>query len=348
MSAAAISANQPGFAPLRSRRCTVNLHYPDSWAVRPNPLADELARRSHSWLRQRGVINTPADDEKFHKLSVGEYANWPFPFADEDRAEVITNFLALWIFYDDVIEEADDGQREAIYDAIRGSDAPIDRADTGYLHCWRELGRACAAVMSPAWTARHAARFEEWVASVREESEHAQFMRRTGEYPSLGDHLRRRRANIGMKPNLDFIEYQIGWELPEEILTDPDMKAVEDAAADCVAICNDLFGFTKDLSCRWPNFVSCAMQEFNDEAGDAFKWVTNMHSCKVRELRQREAILIKRYPQHSMLTAWLDALHCVIYGFAQWHSRAPRYCGTHEFNGWTAQITVTPACPDPF
>lgn len=348
MSPATVTAAQTRIAPLRSRRCTVNLHYPDTWAVRPNPLADELARRAHAWLRQRGVITCPADDDKFHKLSVGEYANWPFPFADEDRAEVITNFLALWIFYDDMIEEGDDGQRGAIFEAIRGSSLADGQLDSPYLRCWRELGKACAGVMSQGWTDRHAARFAAWVDSVREESANAQILRRSGCYPSLSDHLARRRANIGMAPNMDFIEYQIGWELPEEVLADPDMKAVESAAADCVAICNDLFGFTKDRSFAWANFVSCAMQEFGDSPAEAFKWVTHMHSRKVQELRQHEATLMKRYPRHPMLTAWFDALHCVIYGFAQWHSRAPRYRATHEASGWTVQITITPACPDPF
>ena len=90
------------------------------------------------------------------------------------------------------------------------------------------------------------------------------------------------------------------------------------------------------------------MQEFGDSEADAFKWVTHMHSRAVQELGQLESILMKRYPQHPMLTAWFDALHCAIYGFAQWHSRAPRYRAVHQTAGWTVQITITPACPDPF
>lgn len=348
MSPAAATATNARVAPLRSRRCTVNLHYPDSWAVRPNPMADELARRARNWLRQRGVITTAADEDKFHNLSVGEYANWPFPFAEEDRAEVITNFLALWIFYEDILEEGGDGQSAAVLDAIRGLPAPAGSVESAHLRCWRELGEACATVMSAAWTERHARRFAEWVDAVVEESVQAQILRKTGVYPSLAEHLKCRRANIGMAPNLDFIEYQIGWELPEEVLADSDMKAVESAAADCVAICNDLFGFTKDRRSIWANFVSCAMNEFGDDAGEAFKWVTHMHSRKVQELRQHEALLLKRYPQHPMLTAWFDALHCVIYGFAQWHSRAPRYRAIHESGCWRVQLTITPACPDPF
>jgi len=323
----------------------VNLRYPENWAVRPNPIADELARRARNWLRERGILRTPAAEEAFVKLSVGEYANWPFPFAEEDRAETITRFLALWIFHDDVLEESGVADREAIRQAIAG--LPGSGGEP-FLPCWRELGQTCAAAMSAAWTERHAERFAEWVDSVCEENTRALEYRATGQYPRLSDHLLRRRANIGVIPSLDFLEYEIDWELPEEVLRDPKMAVVADAAADCVAICNDLFGFTKDRSNRWANFVGCAMAEFGDDMGEAFKWVAHMHNSQVQKIRQNEALLLKQYPEHPMLAAWFEALHCMVYGFAQWHMRAPRYRPVHESDGWTVQITITPECPDPF
>jgi hypothetical protein len=49
-----------------------------------------------------------------------------------------------------------------------------------------------------------------------------------------------------------------------------------------------------------------------------------------------------------MLMAWVDALHCMIYGLAQWHSRARWFQASREMAGWKIAVSISPACPDPF
>lgn len=262
----------------------MNLHYPELWAVRPNPLAEEMERRAFAWLGE-GVA------ARLGSYSIGQMANWPFPFADEERAEVITKLMAVHVL----------------------------EGDSSELH------RALAAVMSQEWMTRFAAR------AVGGE-----------------DHLSRRRASMRTLGCIELLAYQLGWEVPGEVLADASMRAVEVAAGNCVAIGRDLFGYTQDVEAKRSNLLSEVMAEYGDSVGEAFKWAAQMHTRQVRELRQHEAALVARHPEHPMLTAWFDALHCMIYGFAQWHSRAPRYSATQEAAGWTVQITVSPACPDPF
>lgn len=276
--------------------------------MRPNPLAAEMARRARAWLGSFGFT----DEDTFRDLAIGECANWPFPFSDEERAETITKSIAL-----------------AFCGGVNGA-----RRD------WRDVDEACARVMSQDWMRRHAARRTAWMNCLGRDCDAAK--------KTPTDHLRHRRECAGMIPNLDFIEYQLGWEVPEEVLADDEMMAVETTAGECVAIAGDLFGFTRDREMGRANLVTCAMQEFGENEGDAFKWVGHMHSRTVQELRQLGDSLIRRYAQHPMLAAWFDALHCAIYGFAQWHSRAPRFQATHEADGWTLQVIVTPACHDPF
>lgn len=280
--------------PPRVRRCTVSLHYPDHWAVRPNPRAEEYAARAWAWLSAKGLQT--GDGERFRSLAVGELANWPFPFADDARAEVMTKALA--------------------WRMMRGGECP------------EELRTAFTGAMSAGWVARHLGRLREWARA------------KGGERGTVRAELARLRARSGMLPAMDFVEYEIGWELPEEVFADSAMREVEEAAGDCMAIMKDLFGETE--------LVAYVMEEFGDSAGEAFKWVNNMHARQVRRLRDLEAGFYERYPQHPMLTAWFDALHCVIYGFAQWHSRAPHCRTVHERTGWAVTVTVSPACPEPF
>ncbi|MCC6272194.1 MAG: hypothetical protein IT572_01900 [Deltaproteobacteria bacterium] len=307
----------------------VSLNFPKNWVEPLSPLAYEMEARALAWLRERGVIHDAAGEEKFEKLAVAEYANWPFPTAAAEQAEVLTKFLALWIFYDDIIEEADDGQQERIYEAIAGR--PETRPEgNSHLGCWWELGRAYARRMSPDWLERHARRFADWVRSVREESRAAAQFRKSGLYPSAAKHLERRALNIGMMPNIDFIEYQSGRELPESLLCDADMRQLAYLAAEVVAIINDIFGYAKDRRLNWCNLVSCLAQEFQISLEESFRWVADMHNARVRAIGLLEEKLLQKSYDRELLQGWLQGLRHVMYGFARWHAMAPRYSAVHE------------------
>lgn len=251
MSAAAVGISRVRLAPLRVRRCSVTLHYPESWAARPNPMAGELGRLVEARMGGRCA----------RELEVGLGANWAFPFAEGERAEVITQ------------------------------------------------------------------RFAEWACGVREGA-------LVG--ASTGEYLRRRRAEMRVEALVELLEYQLGWALPAEV----DVRELMEAAADCVAIGRELIGHGA--------LVDCVMREFGDDAGEAFKWVANMHTRQVRRVRELEGALLERHAAYPMLMAWVDALHCMIYGLAQWHSRAGRFQAVREMAGWKIAVNVSPACPDPF
>lgn len=318
----------------------VFLSYPPDWVVALSPLAQEMQAKAERWLRDRGIIQDEAGAEKFRKLAVAEYANWPFPSAKPEQAEVITKFLSLWIFYDDRIEEADDGQRDKIYAAIAGLPESAPEGDA-HLRCWWELGRSYARQMSPAWLKRHALRFADWVASVREEGEAAQAFRASGIYPNAAKHLERRSRNIGMSPNIDFLEYQMGWELPEALLADPDLRQLEYLSAEVVAIINDIFGFEKDRRLHWSNLVSCLEQEFHIPLAESFRWVADMHQARIRAIGLLEQTLLSRYRDLPQLKDWLQGLRHIMYGFARWHAMAPRYTARPEVGeGESVEIQI--------
>ena len=326
----------------RSVAHTITLCFPAAWVVAPSPLAATMEARARDWLIRRGVIVTPDDAEKFRLLAVGEYANWPFPHAPADRAEIITRFLSLWIFYDDVIEEQGEAALDALHAAIRGQACPPPPEESPHLRCWWELGQAYAQVMSPAWLERHAERFLGWVASVHEEQRAAQQARVSGQPPPAAAHLARRRLNIGMIPNVDFIEYQLGWELPEAVHGDPLLADLLDLSAEAVAIINDLFGVTKDQGLRWGNLVASLIAEGAPSPLHAFAQARDLLAERVAAMEAVGAQLLARHPTCPALDQWLLSLHHIVYGFAMWHSRAPRYRAHHTLPGGTVVLRVEP------
>jgi hypothetical protein len=287
--------------------------------------------RTYQWLCDLGVIHNEREIERFRKLTVWGYAGWPFPYAPPDRFEVIMRFLALWIFYDDIIEEQDDGIQDKINAAIGGRPEVFPGGSPHYRGWW-ELGRAYGRVMSRSWMDRHVALYTEWIQSVREECEVAKPFREKDQFPSAAEHLRRRTISAGVPPYLDFVEYQMGWELPEEILRDPDMKRAAWVAAEIGAIVNDLYSFSKDKRNRWFNLVSCLSREFEVPVEEAFHWAIAMHNARVQEVEVCESRLLSRWKHIQPLPKWFEGVHHATYGLARWYEIAGRYNNTHEID----------------
>jgi hypothetical protein len=306
----------------------MSLLYPLSWKVSFHPLSERIERRTQAWLEDVGVIHDDAGRERFRKLTVWAYAGWSFPLGDEDRMETIMAFLALWIFYDDVIEEKDDGILGKIKDAIAGRPSVFPGGGPLY-RAWWELGQRYARVMSPAWLERHAERFEEWVLAVRQELDVASNYRQRGIFPAADAHRERRIISVGMIPCIDFIEYQMGWELPADILKEPEITALEWVSSEIVAITNDLFSYQKDKRQRWCNLVSCVAQEGPFPLEEAFRRTVDLHNQRGLLLSHLGAKLLLKHPKRPELVDWLQRLYYVTYGFARWHAIATRYNAEH-------------------
>lgn len=317
------------------------LEYPTSWYAPVNPRACRTEQRALAWLVERGVVGDAVGRKTFEKLDVGRYGGSPFPFAGDRESDLITRFLSLWIFYDDLLEERDDGLEASLEDALLGRSETRPEGSV-HLQCWWELGRVTAAAMSASWTARHARRFAEWARSVRPENLVATALRERAVMPPSADHLARRSINIGVLPTLDFLEYQQGWELPDALLEDADFQALTLATSELIAIVNDLFGFTKDQRARWCNIVSCVAAERGVSIADAFRVVVAMHDQRVAGIRASEARVLATRHASPALAEWLHGLHVMCSGFTRWHAGAPRYSALHALDeGGSVQLRIS-------
>lgn len=307
----------------------VILNYPRSWKVDSHPSSQAMERDTLAWLQGLGVVTTEEEVERFQKLTVGGYGGWPFPYAPEERVKSIMRFLALWIFYDDIIEERDDGIQEQLREAIAGR-PEVFPGGSPHFRGWWELGQTYRKVMSPAWMERHAERYTEWVWSTRSEAELVQRYRASGRLHSAARQLACRTVAVGMLPTIDFVEYALGWELPETLLADPDMKRLETVTCELMAIINDVFGFSKDRKNRWANLIPCLAEEFHVPNEEAFHWTAAMHNARIREIELLEHKLEAKSGHDEGFKRWLEGFHALIYGLARWQGMAGRYRNLHE------------------
>jgi hypothetical protein len=309
----------------------LSIEYPEEWATPLNPHAQRVERDVEDWLRRIGVVRDPRAEQVFRRLHVAGYGGWPFGRATRHRLETVTRFLALWIFYDDGIEGAGEPREEALGQAIRGEPG-ADLLGDPCLRGWWETARRYRAVMSAAWLERHAAGFLAWARAVREEAAQVEAQRR-GSVPTMAEYLAVRAVGVGLLPTLNFIEYDLGQELPDEVLRHPAMQEVGRHAALAVGIFNDLLAFSKDREAGWVNVVTSIAAERRCGLGHAFARAVALHNrCVFRVLAAGERLLAETCAQGICWPgrAWLARLHALVIGLARWQEEAPRYRLVHR------------------
>lgn len=311
----------------------VEVHYPAAWIAPGNPHMAGAERAIGRWFREIGVIHDGETAERFRRMNVGGYGGLPFPRARPEALEVFASLLSLWIFYDDAIEGLGADDEEALLSALAGEAAAARSDDSPCLRGFRELGGRLAGRMSPAWMRRHADDFARWLLSVREEALLLRRFRaeRNGERTAIGveQYMAVRRFNVGMIPVIDWIEYDLGRELPAAMREHPAMSILVEAACRAVAFGNDLYGYTKDREARFINAVACAEREDQSAAGPAFARIAALHDEAVEEMELVGRALIADAADRPLIIAWLERLGHIVAGFGRWHGSTPRYAERH-------------------
>ena len=87
------------------------LRFPRAWQADPrlNPHAAAIDRETLAWLRAYGVGCTPAEAEALARCECGGYGGYSLPRAERPAAILVTQFIALWLFWDDVQVETETG-----------------------------------------------------------------------------------------------------------------------------------------------------------------------------------------------------------------------------------------------
>jgi hypothetical protein len=301
-----------------SRPAFLTLEYPAAWRRPRNPMAPSAAHWTRAFLLEAGLLKDESTKANLAKMDVAGYGGWPFGVADLPTLQTATAFLTLWILHDDLLEGVGEPEPETMVRAVRG-EGP--RPAQPFYGAWWDLGRRCRERLGRVAMERHGERFRAWLASLEVEAELVRRQRR-GEPCSLAEYMEWRRINVGVLPTLDFLEMDLGQELPAQAWHDPRLPAVERMAAEIVALQNDLYGYAKDRRDGWPNAVCQLEAEAGIASAEAMARLVRRHNRRVAELERQGRELARG---SALLNAWWQRLAAMVAGFAAWHAEAARY-----------------------
>lgn len=319
------------------------LHFPAHWRASPvqNRYATALERETISWLARYGIGETAAEREKLRKFNCGMYGGYSLPGAPFASALLVTQFISLWLFWDDVeVEENIAWSIEDVVSALRdarGEASPANR----YIAAWADLGRRLRPLTSEAWLQRLSDAMRAWLDNAKVETAMARAFRERRAVPEVEALLECRTISIGMFPTFYLIELSEGIELDAAFHEHPDVCGIKRMASRLVGMGNDLGGIAKDLINRWLNLVVVIAERSALPLEEAFAELVARHNAEVIAFDRAAARLPRFGPATDPFVAgWVQAVRHNVYGFALWESLAERYQEYKAVVGNTALLAA--------
>lgn len=302
------------------------LRFPQHWW--PNPLrnvaAERIERDTLTWLRSFGIGLEADEAEKLRKFDCAKYGGYSLPLADPEAATLVTQFISLWLFWDDMqVEEECGWDIEEVVRALVDPTPPDTRSR--YVAAWADIGRRLRAVRSAAWLERLGAAMRQWLENAKLETRLAKGWKQ-GQCPDFGAAFEIRTVSIGMYPTFHLIEHAEGFELPADFYAHPVVRELERLASRLVGMGNDLGGVAKDIEQRWLNLVLVLHEQERLPLTEAFARIVAIHNADVvRFDRLCETLPSFGARTDALVRRWLRAVRHNVQGFTRWEAVAERY-----------------------
>lgn len=302
------------------------LRFPHWWwpSPRRNPQAGAIERDTLVWLRSFGIGCTADEAEKLRKFDCAKYGGYSLPLADRASATLVTQFISLWLFWDDMqVEEEQGWDIEEVVRALVDPEPPVTASR--YVAAWADIGRRLRAARSEAWLQRLGGAMRQWLVNAKRETGLAKAWKR-GEHLAFDTAFATRTVSIGMYPTFHLIEHTEGVELPACVHEHPAVVELERLASRLVGMGNDLGGVAKDIDQRWLNLVLVLHEQEGLPLAEAFARVVAIHNADVVAFdRQCARLPSFGAPTDALVRRWLQAVRYNVQGFTRWEAVAERY-----------------------
>jgi len=281
----------------------------------------------------------PDEAERLRRFDVGRYGGCSLPRAGFDAALLVTQYISLWLFWDDLQVEDELGWNEShVIQALHGEWKPA-MSGSRYLAAWADLGTRLRAKRSTAWLGRLTSAMLQWLENAKRETEWALSFRERRLCPQLDELFACRTISIGMYPTFYLIELSEGVELDCSFHDHTEIQELKRLASRLVGMGNDLGGVAKDLRDRWLNLVPVTAERRQLSLTAAFEAVIDAHNADVLTFDRLASRLPSFGPNTDLFVpGWVQAVRHNVYGFALWESLAERYQATKAVVGSTPLI----------
>ncbi|MCX2678368.1 hypothetical protein OOZ15_00295 [Galbibacter sp. EGI 63066] len=270
---------------------TSRLIYP--YPFLKNPLAEKAQKHVEDFLidieyRELGYQENVL--KSFKGTKTAYIAGWWFPTVSYERLLVLSRFMTWTMAHDDIFEQRSESRvKEAAEEVVAILKGQMMPHETDYIlggQLYR-LRRGLLYYMSEKAVAHFADMVDFYMQGVAMESKY----RNGGVWPTAEEVIRVRSQSICMRPFYALLPVEMKVELPEEILSHPDIVKLELLAGNAIARYNDAESYFKDLDNeegKYLNLLTVMMHHNNwteEEAVEELIKIFNEHNREFRELQ---------------------------------------------------------------
>ncbi|KAI0775257.1 terpenoid synthase [Trametes elegans] len=296
------------------------------YSTRSNEHGAQVARASEAWLLADANF-TAERREAFLGLRAGELTAACYPGADEEHLQVASDFMSFLFTLDDWSDEfnAEDtyGLAECVMRALNDPTGfETDKAAGKLAKSFFARYRRTA---GPGCTRRFIDTMDLFFRAVTQQARD----RAQGDIPSLEEYISLRWDTSGCKPCFALIEYAAGFDLPDEVVSHPTIRSLEEATNSFVTWSNDIFSYNVEQARRDNhNMIAVVMHQHNialQEAVDLVGALCKLSIDRFEEDRQRLPSWGPDIDQD--VAVYVQGLQNWIVGSLHWSFDSMRYFG---------------------
>jgi hypothetical protein len=284
-----------------------------------------VSRASDQWLADVAQLVEP-EIKAYIDIDSGAFVALCYPDADAFHLQVCADYINWAFIIDDWMEYGTVDVREARESCILALRDPInfETERVGAKMCKSYFSRF-KETAGPGCTERFIRGSESFFVAVAKHVDD----RAKGNMYDLASYITLRRDTVAMRPCCSLIEFAAGIDLPDEVVSHPVFKAMEDAANDHVSWTNDIFSYNKEQSrgsAPWENIVSVLMHDRGLDLQGAMDYAGQMCKDAIQRFESNCAILPSWDEEVDRQVAiQVEALQNFMAGNLHWHLDAPRY-----------------------
>jgi hypothetical protein len=310
----------------------IKLHYPGAWfaPLEQHPDALVIEERTIAWMRGLGLFSHASQEAVTRAMCPRFYGACPASMLSFDAALLFTQYVTMWLLWDDEAAEcaASFDELEADFLAMSGTRG-VQPDEPAYRRAWREIGDGIERLGgSPALRQR-------WVDAMRHYARDALVETRFRSLPPDEDRrafdsaLQMRLLTIGVLPAIVYLEACCGIEMPAILTETPAYQRFVRAASMLQALQNDLASLPKDGRKREiaTNMVLRYQRDHDCSLRDACDAILRLHDSAMQTFDELAETLCE-HPENSRqphLAAYFEYARYMETGFGFYHTRADRY-----------------------
>ncbi|KAG1852782.1 isoprenoid synthase domain-containing protein [Suillus subalutaceus] len=288
-------------------------------------LCDAASRASVQWLIDVAQLVEPEITE-YIDMDGNALAAVCYPDADAFHLQVCSDVVNWMFIIDDWMEYGVVDVREAHESCISALRDPnnFDAEQLGGKMCKSFFSRF-KETAGPGSTERFIYTSELFFAAVARQMDN----RAKGHMYNLESYIAFRRDQSGTKISFTLSEFAARIDLPDDVVSHPVIKALEDATSDYVSWSNDIFSYNKEQSrgtAPWENIVAVLMHERGLDLQGAMDYASQMCKDAIQRFDSNRAILPSWEEEVDRQVAiYVEGLQNWIVGSLHWYHDSPRY-----------------------